>query len=137
MASQVDAAVVEDYWKLMERLDLGEKIQRVLKHHSRTAEWENIKAKLRAEVDLRNRLVHFKDTPKRINLTEIHKKWEADGRPGELLEHVPHTGIVAEVLAAPLEERRDFYRSLGKLLSPLGGGNFGAVGKQRILQTLG
>lgn len=112
--------ILQDYWRMMQRDSLEEKLKRIFRHYPWVA--RQIGDKLRAfssDIELRNRLVHFKERPMRVNLDVIRKEWDNAGQPGEMLEMVPPPVIITEIRATPFQTRQDNYLDIGDVLETI------------------
>lgn len=71
---------------------------------------------LDGELQLRDRLAHFKDEPIRDSPSRYLEEWEAAGKPGELMDFLPPMGIHADLLETPIETRKNRFLEYGQTL---------------------
>lgn len=106
----VPPPVLDDYWKRVERDPIAKKLKVVSKHFSfEIPDW------LSGEIDLRNRLAHYKSEGAVFNREEALQQWKAKGgEPSAFLESLPPQGIHADLIAVPAAERQARYLAFGK-----------------------
>lgn len=105
---RVPPGLIEDYWKRIERDRINDKLKVVGKHFGfAVPDWVS------GEVDLRNRLAHYKNEGAVFNRAKERQAWEGKGAPGEFLEHLPPLGIHADLIALPPAERKIRFINFG------------------------
>lgn len=111
------AALFGHYWGLMKQAKLEDKIALVFASDGvrRPSLQTNLK-KLSQLVELRNRLVHFKDSPTEFEFAELRSKLKVNAPLAEWFDHVPNPKIVKDLLATTPEERKSLLQQVGDRL---------------------
>jgi hypothetical protein len=114
-ASQI--GLLAEYWALTKQARLEDKLTLIFAADGVRRPW--VKAalsKLGKVVELRNRLVHFKDAPTEFEFATLRSKLEINAPLAKWFEHVPDPRIVSELLSGSVEERKSFLQTIGDRL---------------------
>jgi len=112
LAEQVMPDALDGLWDHVKRDGTLEKLKQASKRFGAATP----PAWLKGEIELRDRLVHFKDKPVKIRLSDWRKNWEEAGQPGEFLEWLPPMGIHQKLLETAIETRKDRFLEYGRVL---------------------
>ena len=106
--------LVDGYWNLTKQARIEDKIDLVFASDHVKRPWlKEARKKFLKMVDMRNRLVHFKDIPTAFEFSVLREKLGTNAPSSKWVEHTPHPKIVADLLAEPLEERVKLFLALG------------------------
>lgn len=112
-----NGALFGHYWGLMKQAKLEDKIALIFASDGVRRPWLNAKLKkLTPLVEMRNRLVHFKDSPMEFEFEGLRSKLEINAPLAKWFEHVPNPRIVTDLLATTPEERKSFFQQIGDYL---------------------
>lgn len=109
--------LVDRYWDLTKQARIEDKIDLVFASDRAKRPWlKDLKKKFMKMVVERNRLVHFKDAPRPIDLPALVAKLGINAPSSKWSEHTPHPRIVADLLVEPLRARIETFTTLGDAL---------------------
>lgn len=114
------ADLVNEYWTLTKQAKIEDKIDLVFSSAKVTsARLSELKKKFLKMIEQRNRLVHFKETPTSFDLQVLVEKLGKNASAAKWSEHTPYPKIVKEILATPLGDRLEVFRSFGDVIESL------------------
>jgi hypothetical protein len=109
--------LADGYWELTKQSRIQDKIDLVFSSDQIKRLWlKDLKKKFMRMVEERNRLVHFKEVPTPFDLPTLVAKLGVNAPSSKWSEHTPYPKIVSDLLATPLSERIEVFRSLGDAL---------------------
>ena len=108
------------YWELTKKARLEDKIDLVLAYgSSRKISVEPFLKGVLRMVELRNRLVHFKDPPTKFDFSKVREKVATNAPLEDWFKHFPNPKIVDELMSVPLSTRRQAFIGLGDVLESI------------------
>jgi hypothetical protein len=109
--------LLAEYWALTKQARLEDKLTLIFAADGVSRSWvKSSLSKLSKVVELRNRLVHFKDAPTEFEFATLRGKLEVNAPLTKWFEHVPDPKIVTELLKVPVGERKTFLQNIGDRL---------------------
>lgn len=109
--------LIDSYWSLTKQARIEDKLDVVFAADHVKRPWlKETKKKFLKVVEVRNRLIHFKDVPTAFEFSTLRAKLETNAPLAKWVEHAPNPRIVADLFSVPLEDRKKLFQSLGDAL---------------------
>lgn len=109
--------MIEPMWQLSRQARLDDKVAAVFALDGAIRPTLKVQMTALARfLELRNRIVHFKDVPTEFDFSEIRKNTSKNADLKEWFVHAPDTKIVKELCSQSLTQRKKFILDFGQMI---------------------